>query len=222
MGDIHGRIDKLNMFINKKNPDVIILLGDCAFHWYEPEKNIYSGVSGFWLDDSNFKKVKPNDTKIFWLMGNHQAWNYMELTYGRTGTEPVEMSPNLFYCPIGSTLNINGKNCLFVGGADSTDADTRVNRFEWFSEERLTDADYEHIASRVNYVDVMFSHTCPEEFDIQDKWDSLKRVCDPSRKILSISFANENSFLAICNSRSNSSSTSFSVIHFSFGTLLYA
>lgn len=186
MGDPHGEIGRVNAFINKHHPDVLIINGDFALHWWEGSAPQYGTMETWYLDDSAFTNLKPQSTKIFWLMGNHQEWNYVEQQWGRHGKEPIEIKPNVYYCPMGSVLTINNENCLFVGGADSTDKDIRIEGKTWFKQERLVEADFNYIVENVNdRIPVMFSHTCPWEFDIQDKWDCKGRINDPSRLILS-------------------------------------
>ena len=186
VGDPHGEIGKVNEFINKKRPDVLIVVGDFALHWWVGTPSSYNTAGHWVLDDEGFKNLKPGNTRVFWLMGNHQAWDCVEKLWGRSGAEPIEIKPNVFYCPIGSILAINNMNCLFVGGALSIDKDARTPGYTWFEQEVLTTDDLEYICSAVtDDIHIMFSHTCPWEFDIQDKWDYKTRINDPTRLILS-------------------------------------
>lgn len=187
-GDPHGSINKVNELINKTHPDVLIVNGDFALHWYE-EMSIRGNETKWILSDRSLNDLKPQNTKIFWLMGNHQAWDWMEMAYGRYGVAPIEMKKNVFYCPIGSTLTINDKNCLFIGGACSTDIDMREPNKTWFAQEQLMETDFDFIRDTVKEsLHCIFSHTCPQEFEIQEKYDCLSRIYDPSRRVLSKAF----------------------------------
>ncbi|MFA5154372.1 MAG: metallophosphoesterase family protein, partial [Clostridia bacterium] len=103
-GDIHGYFDNLNILINNKKPDVLIQCGDNAYY-FSPDE-IYG-----------FQKIKPGNCKVYLIPGNHENWNQIEKVIGRRGPEPIEIEPNIFYCPIGSSAVINNKTYLFIGGA---------------------------------------------------------------------------------------------------------
>lgn len=117
-GDIHGRFGDLNELINKKKPGILIQLGDNAYY-FSPD-SIYG-----------FEKIKPGNCKVYLVPGNHENFDQIEKYVGRRGPDPVEIEPNLFYCPIGSTLEINGKRIMFIGGADSIDKHMRLIGVSW-------------------------------------------------------------------------------------------
>lgn len=184
LGDIHGEVGMLNEYINKKHPEVIILLGDVALFWNDSHYYDYDKVRGV-LNTSAFDKLKPHDTKVFWLPGNHECWSHLDNTFGRYTEEPIELKTNVFYCPIGSQLTINNRNCLFVGGAYSIDKEARTSGVDWFLNEILTEFDYQYIIDRPSSYDILFSHTCPYEYNVIDKWDNAGRIEDQTRHILS-------------------------------------
>ena len=171
-GDIHAQFGQLNTFINNKKPDILLCCGDFG---YFPDEKLYS-----------LKRIKPKDTKIYWCPGNHERWDLLEERFGRRGLIPIEIKPNIFYCPIGSYLKIEGKNILFIGGADSIDKDSRIIGIDWFPQEILNMNDVDFILNNSKErVDIIISHTCPDCFDMSrterfDKWN------DPSRKALDI------------------------------------
>jgi len=169
VGDIHGEFGKLNTFINRhKDINILIQAGDNAYYW--------SGISGY-------QEIKPKNTKIYLVPGNHENFNLIEEQVGRRGKHPIEIEPNIFYCPIGSTLDINGFVIMFVGGADSIDKRYRTPNLSWWAQEILTDEDYDYIVSSVDKVDIIVSHTCPNFFDVKEQL-YYDQGYDPSRYIL--------------------------------------
>lgn len=180
LGDVHGDIGALNTLINKRRPDVAIILGDAGFVFAE---------RGF-APDHKLQEVKPHNTKVFWICGNHEHWDFIEQKWGRNGAEPIEICTNLFYCPIGSTLTINGKNILFMGGADSVDKMYRLPTVDWFEQEVLTESDFATTVALVGdkQIDIVCAHTCPMEVPMTGNplfFRSDDKAGDPTRKILS-------------------------------------
>lgn len=167
VGDIHGEFGKLNSLINKKKPDILIVCGDVAYYW---------GV------EDNTGKIKPGKTKVYLVPGNHEHIWKAEKEVGRRNTHPIEIEPNIFYCPIGSCILVHNKRILFVGGADSYDKSARTIGIDWFPEELLNQADLDYILNMHQRVDIIVSHTCPDIFDM----NVPLTFNDPSRKILTI------------------------------------
>jgi len=188
VGDIHEESGLLNKYINKHNPEVLILVGDCAFYWNEPKYSDIDKVTAVLSTDA-LDRLKPRNTKIFWLRGNHDEVSYLDSHFSRNAKEPIEIKPNVFYCPIGTMLSINGKECLFVGGASSIDADARTEGIDWWPDEVVTGDDFKYIADTTEKIDIVFSHTVPEEFTILEPKLSmgnyLIKFNDPSRVFLS-------------------------------------
>lgn len=186
MGDIHGESSKVNVYINKHKPDILIITGDCGWFWNDalihPDTN---EVLGYRFSSQALEDIKPRDTKIFFILGNHEEWNYVEKEYGRRGLYPIEIKSGIFYCPIGSSVIINGKKIVFAGGALSIDKQDREDGKTWFQQEVLRDDDINYIVNSHTYTDIFVSHTCPREFDIQDKWDWNSRIEDVTRYALS-------------------------------------
>jgi hypothetical protein len=170
-GDIHGDFGALNTLINNKKPDILIQLGDNAY---------------FWVDAQNIGKIKPKNTKVYLLPGNHEQFDMFEKVIGRNGPDPIEIEPNIFYCPIGSSTIINDKTFLFIGGADSIDKAWRTAGVSWFSQEVLTMDDIDYIMSRNIKPDVICSHTCPFIFNIFDKLGIYDKLYDPTSRLLDV------------------------------------
>jgi Icc-related predicted phosphoesterase len=169
-GDIHGEFGRLNTFINKKKPDNLIICGDFAYY--------------FFLDEDNTDKIKPHNTKIYWLPGNHENWDMIEEKHGRRGDSPVEIEKNIFYCPIGSATNIEGHEIMFIGGADSYDKQYRILGRDWWQQELLNQQDLDYILQKNIKPDIICSHTCPKSFNVEDTFEYTDKINDPSRIVL--------------------------------------
>ena len=165
-------------------PDCVILCGDGALFWNNEGRGAYGLIYPIFSDEA-LQTLKPGKSKIFWLPGNHECYDVLQSRYDRYSKDPIKIKENVFYCPLGTTLTINGKTCVFVGGALSIDKEIRTKGVNWFPEEILTEQDFQAITAISPEADIVFSHTCPSEFDIQDKWDHDARIEDPTREVLS-------------------------------------
>jgi hypothetical protein len=120
---------------------------------------------------------KAQDTKIYWCDGNHEDHHSL------LARETDEFWPNVTYMPRGSTMKLpDGRNVMFFGGAASIDRQWRTPGLDWFPEEIIGPNDMENLPDEE--VDIMITHTCPEEFNITGRF-SLKKFKDPSRFYLS-------------------------------------
>ena len=157
LGDIHGDFGTMNQLISKKNPEIILQTGDFGF-W--PHMNTFR-TDSFGNNIREEKKIlKINNAKLYWCDGNHEDhWELKKLTSN-------EIWPNVFYMKRGSILTLpDGRNVLFMGGANSIDKNSRTLGIDWFPEENLTYADVESVPKDAK-IDIVISHTCPNEFDI--------------------------------------------------------
>lgn len=167
LGDIHGQFNELNKFIERHQPDILIQAGDNAYYW----------------DDEATGAIKALNTKVYLVPGNHENWDMIEERIGRHGIIPVEVDDNIFYCPIGSSIEIEGNTVLFVGGADSVDKEYRIPGRTWWSQELLTEADVEYVLKNVKKVDIVVSHTCPSYFMFSNiGYDLESKLKDPTRR----------------------------------------
>ena len=122
-GDIHGEFASMSWHIKqilKKYPD---------------EKNVLCcGDFGYWPGRVRFQDIKiPEDMKIYFCDGNHERHDLLE-TFKEDSTAIV---PNVFYQKRGSVVNIEGKQVLFFGGANSIDKEWRTPYLDWFPEENI-------------------------------------------------------------------------------------
>lgn len=167
VGDIHGEFGKFNQTINKRHADYVFQLGDNAYYW---------------LNNDNKGKIKPQNSKVYLIPGNHENWDTFEKQIGRRGLKPIEVETNLFYCPIGSSIKLNNLKIVFIGGAESYDKMYRKEFIDWFSQETLNQGDLNFILEKHQSADIIVSHTAPLRFaqKIVSKYNKQNRSNDPS------------------------------------------
>lgn len=176
MGDIHGLFGKLNTFISKKRPDIILQCGDWGYFPKEFNRSYLDSMGNrrTWNVD-----IKSPCTKIHFAPGNHEDWEALNKLTNN------ELWHNVFYQPKGSTLRLpDGRNVLFMGGAYSIDSAYRTAGHDWFpADERVNQKDINNLPDMK--IDMVVSHTAPKEFVIKDSRKELRLIPDSSREGLS-------------------------------------
>jgi hypothetical protein len=175
-GDIHMDFGALNTLISKRQPSIILSVGDWGY-WPRMSPQECYGVHkvGF---KAELPKPKSPRTKIYWCDGNHE--DHVMLNQRTTD----ELWPNVFYMPRASTLVLpDGRKVLFMGGADSHDKAYRTPGISWFPEELITQADMDRLPKCK--VDIVISHTCPCEW-VPGVMNYDVRMGDPCRHALSL------------------------------------
>jgi len=169
-GDIHGYWSLLNQLISKKKPDIILACGDFG---YFPNLDDYT---------TNHHNIKSNNTKIYWCDGNHEDhWSLEKLRKKKIS----EITPNVYYMKRGSVLQLDdGRNVLFMGGADSIDKRVRTLGYDWFPDEIITQRDIENLPD-IN-IDIVISHTCPSIVNgaLMKRGVFIEKFKDPSQEAL--------------------------------------
>jgi len=160
VGDIHGEFGYLNSLIHKKQPTVILQVGEL----------------GYWPKFRSKTQIKSPNTKIYFCDGNHEDHDSLKTL------ENNEVYENVYYMKRGSTLDLpDGRTVLFMGGAFSIDWEHRTPGIDWFPfEELVTEEDINKIPDKK--IDIVISHTAPKEFYISNIDYSIP---DPSRECLS-------------------------------------
>lgn len=181
IGDIHNQFNKLNNFIDKKKPDILFIVGDFGYFENSVSSDIIKdGIK--YIGFKSIKNIKPNNTKIYWIDGNHES--HLELVKYQNG-KIHEIEKNIFFCSRGSTITINNYNILFIGGAASIDKNAKTEGVDWFREETISYQDFEKCMI-YDKIDIVFSHTCPEYFVKYIK--NNNKINDSSTTALNIIF----------------------------------
>ena len=159
VGDLHAEFPRFNKWLSRFNyPDVVLQTGD--FGWWPH----YHGRQGLLPGKKIFDQygLRNKKTKIFWCDGNHENHDDLALLVAKHGRVPIEVQPNVFYCPRGSVVTINGSNVLFFGGATSIDKAMRVPGDSWWVGENIAQSDIMYLPDCK--IDVVVSHCCPTKF----------------------------------------------------------
>ena len=171
----------------------MIIFGDIHAYWpvlnsylrHLPENKISNvivcGDFGYWpkFKEFDLKHINTERCKIYFCPGNHEDWWALPKTY-----EITELYKNIFYCPFGTTLNIENKNLLFCGGAESIDKQHRRIGYDWFPDEIISYQDMEHLPPKSANIDIVISHTCPSFVFNKLPVAFNNKALDPSCKML--------------------------------------
>ena len=165
-GDIHNKFGYLNTLINRKNPDLIICCGDFG---YWPNADWAAPLSNIKLNEYQ---------KLLWCDGNHEDhWALRDRVTD-------ELEPNIIYMPRGSTCKLpDGRNILFMGGADSIDKEHRIRGNTWFPEEVIHQSDMMDLPDKK--IDIFVTHTCPNELVLDLVKFYPEKTFEPSNHALS-------------------------------------
>lgn len=160
VGDLHGDWGSLNTLINDKKPNILMQVGD--FGWWpamEVTKPVIYGHQKEWL----LQGIKPQNSRIYWCDGNHEQ--HPHLSQDRHLTE---MYDRVTFCSRGSTIVLPDERVvMFMGGADSIDKKQRTAGHDWFPDENISQWQLQRAMEYEGRVDIIISHTCPLEFNIE-------------------------------------------------------
>jgi len=129
------------------------------------------GEFGYWPDDVDFEwKIKKlsdllvkREQRILFCDGNHEDLPKLFKLAAKSKDDVVEISPMIFYVKRGGACDVEGVKFLFLGGANSVDKNVRFPGYNWFPEEDIKSKDVEKAIRNLRGVDVVVTHTCPEE-----------------------------------------------------------
>ena len=159
-GDTHGLMDfgKLKRFcasVELDRSDYIIIAGDCGVLWSQE------------LKDEYVAEFEALGVTILFIDGNHENFDMLKALPVTTllGGKVHKVSENIYHLMRGEVFSVCGKTILCLGGGESNDMASRVEHKTWWSDERISQSDYDSaIASleRVkNTVDIVISHLPP-------------------------------------------------------------
>ena len=109
---------------------------------------------------------------LFCIHGNHEnrpqnICSYHEKQWHGGRVLYEEDFPNILFPVDGDIFEIEGKQCLVIGGAYSVDKFYRLQMgYNWWPDEQPTPAIKEYVEQQIKThpVDVVFSHTCPFKY----------------------------------------------------------
>jgi len=176
VGDVHGRFYKLREIIEQSGEFVTVQVGD--FGYYPKYPDVWGEVK------------ELSGKRIYFVDGNHEDHEEILALYGESDKCGVVFEDRtdgfVVHMQRGSLYTIQGKMVLAIGGAASIDQRYRTPGLDWFSQEipRYEDIDWKLLSN--HKVDIVVSHTCPQEFlpELQEK-KRIRLDNDPTRKLLS-------------------------------------
>ena len=154
IGDIHGDLGHLLTVLRTfrhRDIDTIIQLGDLGLVWR------HAG----WL--RNLSKLNRTlvrlDQTLYWLDGNHE--DHPRLAKWPVSPDGIRWIRNsIGHLPRGFRTTLSsGKSLAVLGGANSIDANYRVQGISWWPEESITDADLERLGNQP--ADILLGHDAP-------------------------------------------------------------
>ncbi len=185
-GDKHRRFRKIQAFCrynNTRRKDIIIVLGDAGFNYFEDRR-----------DDKLKSKIQKLPITLFCLHGNKEKRPQTVGTYGVRSFcgglvyyEPKY--PNIYFAIDGEVYTIEGKTYMVIGGAHSVDKQQCLRKRYPFWEDEMPDEDTKQkVEARLfeeNYRLFGFlTHTCPVEYLPTEMFISTRQNSAKKRKIL--------------------------------------
>jgi len=163
-GDIHGSAEPLYDLFERFQPtkdDIIVLLGDVGVNY-----------TGRMRDRLLKQELCDMKATFFCIHGNHEnrpqnICSYQEKQWHGGRVLYEEDFPNILFPIDGDIFDIEGKQCIVIGGAYSVDKYYRLRMgYNWWPDEQPTPTIKEYVEqqSKTHPVDVVFSHTCPFKY----------------------------------------------------------
>lgn len=165
-GDKHRNFSSVKDFcceMNTRKKDVLIILGDTGFNYYEDMR-----------DDKLKKEIADLNITLFCIHGNKEnrpenvgTYGMRSFCGGKVYYEPKY--PNIYFAIDGEVYTFEGKKYMVVGGAHSVDKMRCLEEGEPFWEDEMPD---DIIKARVekrlnlenNKIYGMMTHTCPIDY----------------------------------------------------------
>jgi len=183
-GDKHRRFDEIKEFcrvMDTKRKDVLIILGDAGFNYYDDAR-----------DDKLKKAISRLNITLFCLHGNKENRPQNVGTYGirsfcggKVYYEPNY--PNIYFAIDGEIYTFEGKKYMVVGGAHSVD---KLRCLEeglpfWDDEmpdDRIKKTVEEGLQAENHQIYGMMTHTCPIDYLPTEMFLSTRQAATIKRK----------------------------------------
>lgn len=165
-GDKHRNFESVKRFCrdaNTRRKDVLIILGDAGFNYYEDSR-----------DDKLKKEVSKLDITLFCLHGNKEnrpqnigTYGFQSFCGGKVCYEPKY--PNIYFAVDGEVYTFEGRKYMVVGGAHSVDKIRCLEMGLPFWEDEMPDdatksKAEDRLAAENNCIYGMLTHTCPLKY----------------------------------------------------------
>lgn len=151
-GDKHQRYDGLESqagWLELNEKDYVIVLGDMGLFWRSDRKDANSFIKYF---EENYT------FHLYFVDGNHENFDILNsLPEDENGMGYI--SEHIRHLKRGRRYNIDGKDILAIGGADSIDRYRRMVNVSWWEAEQITKEEIDNIPA--GHYDFILSHSCP-------------------------------------------------------------
>ena len=183
-GDKHRNFERVKGFcrdMNTRRKDILIILGDAGFNYYEDFR-----------DDELKREISGLNITLFCLHGNKENRPQNVGTYGvrnfcggKVYYEPKY--PNIFFAIDGEIYTFEGKKYLVVGGAHSVDKMRCLEEGKPFWEDEMPDDATktlveERLKSENNSIYGLMTHTCPIKYLPTEMFMSTRQNAELNRK----------------------------------------
>ena len=183
-GDKHRNFELVKDFcdeMNTKRQDVLIILGDAGFNYYDDER-----------DDKLKKEMSMLNITLFCIHGNKEnrpqnvgTYGVRSFCNGKVYYEP--RYPNILFAMDGEIYTFEGKKYMVVGGAHSVDKLRCIEEGKPFWDDEMPDdniknAVRERLKEEGNKIYGMMTHTCPIDYLPTEMFVSTRRAANIKRK----------------------------------------
>lgn len=183
-GDKHRRFDRVKEFcikINTRRKDVLIVLGDAGFNYYNDRR-----------DNELKKEISALNITLFCVHGNKEnrpqnigTYGIRSFCGGKVYYEPKY--PNIYFAIDGEIYTFEGKKYLVAGGAHSVDKFKCLKEGKpfWYDEmpDQTTKETVEGNLRNENYkIHGMMTHTCPIEYIPEEMFMSARKSAAINKK----------------------------------------
>lgn len=183
-GDKHRHFDRVKEFcreMNTRRKDVLIILGDAGFNYYDDKR-----------DDDLKKEISALNITLFCLHGNKENRPQNVGTYGirsfcggKVYYEPKY--PNIYFAIDGEIYTFEGKKYMVVGGAHSVDKMRCLEEGTPFWYDEMPDDTIKatvelNLRNEENKIYGMMTHTCPIDYLPTEIFMSTRQNASIKRK----------------------------------------
>lgn len=183
-GDKHrhfGQVKKFCKDMNTRRKDVLIILGDAGFNYYDDKR-----------DDELKKEISALNITLFCLHGNKEnrpqnvgTYGFRDFCGGKVYYEPKY--PNIYFAIDGQIYTFEGKKYMVVGGAHSVDKlyCLEHNTPFWYDEmpdDTVKKTVEQRLQKEGNRIYGMMTHTCPIGYLPNEMFMSTRQNAKIKRK----------------------------------------
>ena len=176
-GDTHSEptsAENANRIALETGVDAIVQAGDFAYKYDTIEKG-----------RRFLEECSKGPVPWIFIRGNHDDTKWLrDFNNGELiGDTPIEIYPNVWWCPDGTVLQFANKTMLMVGGAISVDSDERYGGVEYWEDEGIP---YGLLYQDIPKADILVSHDAPSEvaYKVIDGTNKEDSMSDSNRRTL--------------------------------------